>query len=155
MTLQYRRIATTVLKQYSLLMVFNSRLHLLNQSGRERCFHQFFASQFLDILHHDFGQCYIAIARQHLHQTEFTRHGVVIRLHRRCSRSKQHLGPHKLCQHDGCITSLVPRRRVLLFITRFMFFVNNHKPQILKRQKNRRTDAQYQRQCVLRQLSFP
>ena len=59
---EHGSVAPSVEKENGLFAAVDGRSHLLDEARRERRFHEFFAAQFLHVLHHDFRHVHPAEA---------------------------------------------------------------------------------------------
>ena len=127
LTFNHRSKATAVLKQDYLLSGFERLAHLLYQDWREKCIlHLFPPFQFTDIGQDHLGRRSSSVTNRQLNQTELTGHGVEIRIDRWSSRAQQYFASMHLCQNNSRIAGMITRRRILLFVSRLVFLINDN-----------------------------
>ena len=124
--LEHRTVATAIEKHYGLLSLLESGFYLVAQSWREGGWHQAFAAQFSHVFHHNFGHRHLAKALVHGYIAIFSLLGVGISLYGGGGSAEEHLCPCLMCHEDGGIACMIARSRVLLFIARFVLFVDDH-----------------------------
>ena len=136
LALNERRVAATILKENDLFFSVQCFLHDFDEARGEHPMHEAFSLCLFGINDFDGGQHHVSVSLGELHVTVTFFVGKVVHFERRGGGAKQRFCSAHLGEHDGGISGVIARGRLLLFVALFVLFVHDDESEVLEREEH-------------------
>ncbi len=134
--------SAAILEEDDLFVAVECSLHGFDEPWGEKSSHEFFPFGFFGIDDFDGRELLVLIALGELYVAVAFLSCQMIDLEGGGGGAEEGFGTEHVGKHDGGVTGMIAWRRLLLFITLFVFFVYDDEPEVLEGEEDAGTNAE-------------